>query len=177
MKNTTNKEINSAIFKVITTQFKKDAKEAHEAVKQAGFDIFKRDGAFWVVNHETHKTIYCEFSEYRGYYLDIHNKRILLDDCIYRDKPCPFDFANYLNTPNNKDWYKVREMAREDFSDAVWKYHRICDSKSLIKSWGKNIKEAQKKIEVLQADIIRYAKYQAQEQVNLEKLKEDFKLA
>ena len=41
-------DLNFAIFKVLTTQFKKDAKPYHELVESFGYTIDKCDGTFRV---------------------------------------------------------------------------------------------------------------------------------
>ena len=57
MKNTM---LNEAIYTVLTTKYKKQAREAFKRVQDAGYEVYKNNGHFHIYNASTGKTIYIE---------------------------------------------------------------------------------------------------------------------
>lgn len=99
----THAELNKAIYKVISSRFKKDCAEAYKAVTAAGYTISKWHGNFEVKNEATRRSIwlsgdYNQFLHY-GWY-DCQKKRIEKINLF------AFDYVNCLNTPVNSDWYE-----------------------------------------------------------------------
>lgn len=110
--------INEAIAKVLTTQYKKDAREAHEIVESAGYTINKYDGNWWVKNPKTDRWVFLTYEwhhKYHGSWL-LHTNNSKSDFHEYRthhrnykeNEPMPINFEKLLATPYNKAWAEVR---------------------------------------------------------------------
>ena len=96
--------MNTAIWKVISNQYKKDCKDAHETVTSYGYEIFKWEGCYYVKNPKTDKQIHAKFVDYGyscGHIFSIYGN--WLDNPIRVDNkhPLRFDFVGYLEKPVN----------------------------------------------------------------------------
>jgi hypothetical protein len=134
--------LNEAIFKVITTKYKKDAEDAHRIVKAAGYEVYKSDGWYVVRNDKTGKAISSFYHKTHHYNLSSHKwntHRIVKERCV-RHKTKDMNLVAYLNTPWNREWQKVRE------------YHTYeC-------RWGNPIEDKFRKYFDLKYDSTRYEK-------------------
>lgn len=139
----TTEQVNKAIFDVLTTQFKKDAKEAHDIVKQAGYTTEKQAGGCYdVINEETrkrltlfsysHERVWIPSKGYSDYRMHIYrfetytattSRRIVFKRKDDEPTPCPIDFIGILNTPINDEYREALRLqnqgshAREAYAD------------------------------------------------------------
>ena len=107
-----NTELNRAIYVILTTQFKKDAKEEHKMVENAGYEIWKNNGEWNIENPATHKSIRVSEIKYR--YMSNDYFRFFYhgyNTSILNDK---IDFINCLNTPIKLRQYKYYPNKYQD---------------------------------------------------------------
>ena len=172
MTNYTKEEINDAIYKVVTTQFKKDAKESHRIVEEVGYKIIKCDGSFKVRNPETYRYVQVEFSH--GYFYNA--KVYTVSGCKYfraEDGLKAFDFVGQLETTR-----KVYDEPDPDYyeSEAVIKHSQIKSMDSLAKCYDNDIKTTLEKIAKLQEDLIRYTEYKIEYETKARNLRKKYGL-
>ena len=139
------KELNDAIYTVITTQYKKDAKEAHKLVESYGFDIWKYDGHYRVGYKDTHKAVYIlsQGWRYTNFYLDGRQdpyKR------LESGQECKVDFVRFLTKPKNEEYRHVRWLECQESASAK-KYDDIRHAKYMAHSYAEDIENAKKKID------------------------------
>lgn len=182
--------INKAIREVITTQFKKDAKESHELLENLGYKIYKYDGSFWVKNPKNDKTIgmgnygrliYGRNSVYTRYYKNREQE--------YDNHLNYFNFYNCLEVAPNKNWCRTYhrggcswytdkndiqirfENNKRDLNNALWS----------ARHYTKEVEDVQKKltetIEKLQKELVRVTEYKIEAQLKLKEIKNNIKLA
>ena len=87
MRNTmwTKEEINAAIYTVLTTQYKKNAPEAFEIVKAAGYAYDKNNGKFDVYNEKTHRRIsLSDGGWYKNYWIKVTHGYYMANTTTYR---------------------------------------------------------------------------------------------
>ena len=158
------KEINEAILKVLSTQYKKDAKEAHKIVEAAGYEIYKSNGCFIIKNPETYK--YIQWTECRRKY---NYKLITTTQDIYFDdwKDLKINFVNYLNKPINRDKER-RDNMWGCSSKLKEKYTLLRDHKMMIEYYSKEIKRQKASIEKAKEEITRCEKRLKEEKDSLE---------
>ena len=165
----TKEQINKAIFEVISTQFKKDAKDSHRIVEESGYDIYKMDGAFHVRNRETGKSIYARYNDYFTKIL-IYNYN---KTASYKIGEVKFDFVNYLEKPKNTAWNEIRYGTSNRFrSQADALHHAKWD----IDYHKERIAKIQGQIKSLQSDLIYQAKEQAKAEEHLRTLRKELHL-
>ena len=183
--------LEDAIVKVLFTQFKKDAKEAHALVESYGFKIDKCDGFFGVQNPETHKTLrLAECNGWRGIFVkETGTRKALTYEEFYNHK-LNIDVIKFLNTPYNYDWWYVKDRdACEDGSsreayhpswdkrDALRRVRRnVESSKENVKRYKKEIEQHMEKIKWLQEMIERDTHFACVFERELEDLKEEYGL-
>lgn len=165
------KELNEAIRKVLFTQFKKQAKEAHKIVEEAGYKIWKCGGDWRVENEATGRTVYLE-DGYRRTFI-WHGPRYV-NRSQYNDN---FDFVGALNKPVNKEYYTSIAFTYMNESKAKQAYKRIQQHVSYVKMYERDIQDAQKKIAELQDKMVRYATYKAEEERKVKDIKKELGLA
>lgn len=148
--------LEDAINKVLFTQFKKDAKEAHALVESYGFKIDKYDGFFGVKNPETYKTLRLEeCNGWRGMWIRETGTRKGVTDEEWRAKKLNIDVIKFLNTPYNYDWQYVENRdACEDGSSAN-AYHPTWDKKEKLRRARMNVKYCKDGIKRSKAEIDR----------------------
>ena len=183
-------DLNFAIFKVLTTQFKKDAKPYHELVEAFGYTIDKYDGAFRVKSkNRTISVQYvgrynCDWHVSFGYYTT-HQKDFEREADMLK-----FDFVNCLNTPINAVYYTLNQYDEGwgGINDVHAKYERIRDKlynyrrdinwyEREVDATQKRIEDMQKKILELQKDMLRYNKNAVENKVKLDGLRKELGLA
>lgn len=147
-------EVNQAIYVVLTTQYKKDAKKAHSIVEAAGYQITKFNGDWHIRNDKTGRTVYIHYPKYnsRSYREYIDGNGNGKKAKISRK----FNFVGYLEKPLNTAW---REMKSYSFQE-----NRYSQQATFLKSKRWNVKyhtdaiaEIQKKMEDLQKQLIYHA--------------------
>lgn len=148
------KELNEAIYTVITTQYKKDAKDAHDLVSSYGFDIWKYDGHYNVGCKETHKSVFVSSQgrRYTTFYLD---GRPSPYKRLEEGQECKINFVYFLTKPKNVEymtlcWNEDRE------SEAVSKYDNIRHAKHMAESYAEDVRKAKAKIDSILKDIEHY---------------------
>lgn len=165
---TTREELNKAIFKVLTTQFKKEMKEAVNTVEEAGYEIYKYNGHFNVRNPKTDKVIYAS-GNYNLYIATNGNaKRKVIDWKI--------DFVGMLEKPINKEWNERNWMRGIGSTDYKAKRRRLTDAKSSIEWKKRDIERKQAQILKLQEELLRDLKYQAQYEADLANVRKELGL-
>ena len=127
---TDKKQINEAIYTVLTTQYKKDAKEAHSAVEAEGYEVYKFNGSWWIHNSETGRKLYLQSSRngYSRYIEGNGNGRHRKNQLSYREFP-KFDFVGFLDKPLNTEWAEMHsyrhgenrfKQSKEALDSARW---------------------------------------------------------
>lgn len=174
----TREELNREIKKVLTTQFKKDAKEAHKAVEEAGYTIYKEDGSFGVQNKATGRWVRFSFGEYSTKITYTGNwYGVRCNRNVERD----FDFVGQLEKPINKEWREAKNLVYcptqvkyEELMSKRWnvKYH--ADEIRLIQE--KRIKELQRQMEELQRSLIYHVENRAKDQQALDQYRKELGL-
>ena len=169
--NTNNTELNKAIYTVITTQYKKDCREAHKAVEDAGFKIRKIRGGYEVVNTKTNRDLYTSRSNRWGGGLFLHynwyKRKIKLTE--------NFDFVNCLNTPYNEineqdnPWIRAPKTAKE-------KHDRIKSMKWDVEYHERNYERALAQIQKLQRELVHEAEQKLLAEQKLETYKKELGL-
>lgn len=139
-------ELNEAIWKVITTQYKKDAKEAHEMVSAFGFHIRKNDGHYRVSGVD-HRVVYVSWEGYRKMDIDLAGINIQGVEVCYGEK-CKVDFVGFLSKHNNRAYQESKWVSSQE-SQALLRYDRLDDTKRMIKWYEEDIEKAKKEIEAL----------------------------
>lgn len=145
--------LNKAIYQVLTAKFKKDAPEAFELVKAAGYDIYKMGGDWVVSNDQTKRTIYLVYGRRTTCYIHHHNK-----DC-YQDYKATdlfnFDYAGCLNKPVNKEYYTSIEYTKLNPSKAVQAYEKLKSAKWHVTYHESEEQRILQKIADLQKELVR----------------------
>lgn len=183
--------LEDAINKVLFTQFKKDAKEAHALVESYGFKIDKYDGFFGVRNPETYKTLRLEeCNGWRGMWIRETGTRKGVTGEEWRAKKLNIDVIKFLNTPYNDDWQYVENRDACEDGSSVNAYHPTWDkmeelrrarrnvnnSKDSVKRCKEEIEQHMKKIKWLQEMIERDTHFACVFERELEDLKEKYGL-
>lgn len=169
-----NIELNNAIYTVLTTKYKKDAKEAFKMVEAAGYNIDKCNGYFEVGNNKTKKyiRIYREFYSYR------ENDRMIVlyglknKDTVTHSNFKKIDFVNLLNTPTNVEYYG-RPRNRSKFVEAA---ENIKRAKWMIKSYNKDIDKTKKEIEELTNRLVWYTTQREYHTNDLKNIRKEYNL-
>lgn len=167
--------VNDAIYDVITKQFKKDCKEAHQLVEDAGYRIVKIEGGWKVSNPETGKYVFVRtYNWYRRGYEICRNTtfgKLAYANEVKAD--CKFDFVGCLDCerqPLRENWSRFPNKALEQWD-------RLSDAKWRINWRKKSLKETEEKIEQLQKDLIRYAREIANAENDLKAVRNELGLA
>lgn len=167
--------LNKAMEMVLRTQFKKQVKEAHKIVEEAGYTINKIQGGYQITNPKTGRFIYIRQDGYRksiihGYYNS--QQRRIRSEADYQK----FDYTGCLNKPINKDYYEQilnEEHTAYHKSEAMQK---LKSAKWSLKYEEDRIARIQKDIEKLQQDLIRAAMAKARAIDKLNEVKKDLGL-
>ena len=173
----THSELNIAIYKVLTTQFKKDAKEAHEAVKAAGYGITKNNGRFEVYNSTTRRSIYIADNGWRGCRIihGYYTRQRRIFNTWNTEEILKFDFVGCLEKPTNEAYY---EMVRrnERMNNAKQKYEKLKSARWYVKYETEKLESLQKKIEALQNELILAAQDKVKYEQRLQECRREFGL-
>lgn len=161
-----NKEqVNKAILKVITNQFKKDCKNSHDIVEDAGYEIVKIDGGWEVKNAETGKYVYCSKENWRGqrtiYRPANYHKQYFYDPKI----ECKFDFVNCLDSTKTE----YVELYTEN--KAYTNYRILKDARWSVDYEKQQIDKIQKEIARLQNELSRRIDARVRDELRLAEVK------
>ena len=182
-------KINDAIRTVVTTRFKKDAKESHEFLEGLGYVISKWDGRFNVTNTKTDKTITVDESYIRCGYIAVRKSYYKNHEYISRLKK--FDYYSCLETPKNNNRSDVHKRCNK----VSWNYdhyyrndiqknfdynkNKLNSNKWDVKYYTRELADAQKKladtIAKLQHDIVYYTERKVIAEHELAELRKSFK--
>jgi len=155
--------LNEAIYKVMTTQYKKDAKEEHKMVEAAGYEIYKSDGSFTVRNEETHRELCID---YKGYYSVLYTRARSIR--FNRYDGLKFDFVGYLLKPTKDiNDFLDRDGYYKDRSKALQKYHRLERAKHHVEYEKNQFEEIKRRIASLQNELARTARFVAQAEADV----------
>ena len=182
--------INKAIREVITTQFKKDAKESHDFLESLGYKIYKNNGSFWVKNPATDKTVgisnetrlcYGRNSLYTRYYTTRNG---------YDSHLNHFNFYNCLEVVSNPNWYRTyrRGGINTWYTDKNEIQKRFENNKDTLshalwsaRYYTKEVDEVQKNltdtIARLQRELVRVTENKVAAQLKLKEIRKELKLA
>lgn len=158
-------EINKAILKVITTQFKKDAKEEHKIVEDLGYEIFKMDGDYRIRNKRTNRGVYYSYGWLKTYTTTYRVGSI---------ENIRFDFYGYLETTRK---VYVEHDYWDDRSESVKRWESLRSAKARIKYTQVDIDRARREIDRLLDDIERATSLKAQYEQELKELRQKYGLA
>ena len=149
-----NEFLNTQIYIVLTTKFKKDAKDAFKTVEEAGYTITKNGNGTWTIRNPHNDKSICVSEEkhswskgtYRNFY---HiNKQCTLSSKI--------DFVNCLKIDRNSDWFDIIWKPVNESSNAVRIYNdKIGISRRMANLYRKNIEDYQKQITKLQEKMMK----------------------
>lgn len=158
----TKEQVNEAIYTVLTTQFKKQAPEAFEIVKAAGYEYDKYNGRFNVYNGKTNRRISLDDGGwYKNYWLTVNHGYYTANTTTYRGeledllaKVKRFDFVGCLDKPMNREYYAMLHDA-DDNSQAVQKWQSLKYKKNCVQWRVEEIERIQLQMEKLQKDLMR----------------------
>lgn len=174
--------LNEAVYRVITTQFKKNMDGADKVVEEAGYRVIKTDGRFavrTVRNNGRCRDI--EFGETsRGYKLIAWNGDM---QRVYRyatlDELKKFNFEAFLNAPINVAYAEARVLDEYRFggyTDTQRKMGRLRDVKAYIRYKVDDIEKYKKQIADLQEKIEDAIRRQVQYEGDLRNLRKEYGL-
>lgn len=170
-------EVNEAIWKVLNTKFKKDAKDAFELVESAGYSVYKDGCGQWnVCNSHTNRVVYLnQFSRrafiQHGPYFNSRCRRFLTSKEML-NKRIAFDFVGCLEKSVNSFWSNDNKSK----NTAIEKYSRIRDEKYMIRSYERDIDNIKHKIEALQDELIRCGAHIKSHENDLKSLRKEYGL-
>lgn len=151
-------ELIDAINKVLFTQFKKDAKEAHKLVESYGFEIDKYEGWFGIYNPETYKRLrLAEAHGWRGSWLkERHTSKALTNEEINAHK-LNMDVIKYLCTPVNSEWYEAQELncdwGYKGYHPSQNKYSTLTNARWNVSYHKRQVENTKKEIDKLLNDV------------------------
>lgn len=173
--------LNEAIFGVLCTQFKKDMdKEALKMIEDAGYEIHKGSGCYYIKNPVTKREIYVKYSYYGNYRINFNWYR--QEARFEIGNGCPFDFVNCLNKPINTMWYNLGRVSEyrptldkyEKIKRARWdvNYHKR-EVENIV---NEKLQKLYKQIEELTKDVQYHTERRVEAQEELDELKKSFGL-
>ena len=176
----TNEELNKAIWTVLTTQFKKNAKEAFQTVQENGYEVCKNCGGTWTVrNPHTKRFVYIQFGDrrttlyYGNYTTQMKRWRTSQEEAVVAAQ---FDFVNCLKTPNNSAYYDMLHIQNAE-SKAAEQYSRIRSAKWSIEYETKRIAKIQADIARLQAELVKATESRVKDEMTLKQVRQELGLA
>ena len=169
--------INEAILKVISTQYKKDAKEAHQVVEAAGYTIEKRDGCYYVRNEKTYRYCYMINSGYyrQGARWVLYWGSMGRGSKTYYGNPehIKFDFIHMLNKRYNYAGHGDRNACT---SAAKEKWTNICRLKCMVSSKQTETELILKEMEKLQKRLIETTECKVKYETDLNNQRKEYGL-
>lgn len=177
----TNEELNKAIWTVLTTQFKKEAKEAFKTVQDNGYEVYKNGCGTWTVgNPHTKKFIHIEYGKYNyrtclfygNYTTQSKTWKTAEQERIVAEK---FDFVNCLRTPQNSAYYEARSKCYEE-SRAKQQYNELKSAKWSLDYENKRIAKIQADIAKLQAELISATESKVKDEMRVQNKRKELGL-
>lgn len=162
-------EINEAIKKVLSVQYKKEAKDAFKVVEDAGFEIYKMNGTFGITDKKNVNHVRIELGKYRTY-LHLGNKQIKFNNFSEISK---IDFVSFLEKERivrldqSSYWYRTETQK---------KMERLRDKKRSIQYSEDDIERIKKKIEEAQKELIWAVEYKEQKKADLKAIRKELGL-
>ena len=170
--------INEAIVKVLLTKYKKDAPEAFKMLEEAGYELVKNDGRWWVEKkqypaelsypHWKHVRFVEATSYYQKYKGEIVNER-----------------GRYIKIYDYKDLYKIdfEKMLNKPYVDrrvksSKWEYRReaLTSAKWGVSYESERVKEAQNKMRSAMSNFESAVRALERDKANLERLRKEYGL-
>ena len=170
-------ELNKAIYKVLTS-LKRDAKEEHKLVKQAGYVIEKGRKSFIVSNPETRRSVYISEAArwgrnsyiIHGYYTVHRSKFDYLN--------CKFDFVGCLEKSMNTVYWNSGEYRYNgNRSKAYVRYDELKSVKRSVKYEADRIAEYEKQIKELQDKLMKATEQKVRNEFKLAEVRKELGLA
>ena len=165
----TNAELNKIIVKVMSTQFKKDAKEAHTAVEAAGYQIEKYNGSFMIINPETGRTVYIQYPKCGYGRAKIFGDYRWKKSMEWKDEK--FDFVGFLNKPINEAWHKAQWSTV--FNPVMEKYSKLKSARWNVQYHESEIEKIEKEMKKLQERLMYHAVQKDKDLQNLANVKRE----
>lgn len=168
-------ELVDAINKVLFTQFKKDAKEAHELVESYGFEIEKYDGYFGIYNPDTNRHLKLD-EPYGNHSVYIKYGRKLSNDEWHNQK-LNFDVINYLYMPHNFEYSYIRNRSNGWYDKPTKnKYYGLECAKSDVRHKDKEIESLKAQLVKVQEELIKAVEEKASITIRIEELRQELGL-
>ena len=179
--------LKEAMIAVMTNQYKKDAKEAHQIVEAAGYTITKDNGHYYIRNEKTHR--YCWMID-SGMYRRGHRWVFEWGSMSYGSKAfyiggdyraqtveqIPFDFVTMLNKPYNHAAYTSAYTDVWNKSVAKERYNNISIQKRVIQNKKEEIDSCLKSMAALQHKLISLTEDKCKYEVELNKYRQEYGL-
>lgn len=172
-------ELNKAIRTVLTTQYKKQAKEAFQMVENAGYEIYKMGGDWRVKNNKTGRIVYLE-DGWRSTFIWHGNRWENRTQCKGSEDTATmrlFDFVGALEKPLNKDYYTSIAFTYENESKARQRYDELKSARRSVKWYDEDINNIKKQMQKLQDELVRKAQYKLEAEQTLKKVRKELGLA
>lgn len=149
--------LEDAIYEVLDTRYKKDAKEAHALVESYGYKIHSAKRGYTVRNPETGRELEGWFSR-------------------------QFDLLGFLNKPMNYDYRIAQQVqgkrigkAQERFLEVHWAKREVDRYDRYIKECKDDIAHYMKQIEKRQEQILSYKLQQQNAEQEVEKYRAELR--
>lgn len=152
-------ELNKAIYRVLTTQFKKNAPEAFAAVEAAGYTVEKWDGNWAVTNPRTGRKLFMSGARYT--YL-IHGNTFHHRTREY----FKFDYVGCLEKPVST-YLRDKDNVWLQRNESTKNYEKLSNAKRDVKYQEDRIAYIQKQLAQLQADLITAVDCKAKRELDL----------
>ena len=160
-------ELNKAIRKVLINQYKKDAKEAHQMVEDAGYEIYKIGGEWRVMNRRTDRAVYIGcFNRCSREYIFFGPR---FKDKVENNKH--FDFVGALEKPVNREYESSIACTADKPSKALQAYEQVQNARWYVQHKNEEIARIQEQMAKLQKDLIQAVEYKAQYEAELKQVK------
>lgn len=170
-------ELNKAIY-VVLTQLKRDAKEAHKVVKQAGYVIEKGRSSYIVSNPETKRSIYIGDAYGRGNLCVVHGWYKVHRSVFKGSGECKFDFVGCLEKPMNTVYWNSGEYSYNgNRSKAYVRYDELKSARWSVKYEADRIAEYEKQIKELQDKLMKATEQKVRDEFKLAEVRKELGLA
>lgn len=176
-------DINAAIYRVITSSTKKDVKQDHKTVIQAGYRIEKWNGiGYVVINDETKRKVYIQESTGRRgwssttlhYSRNGWGKRFNTVNELLK-----FDFQGALDKPENEAYYSQKRLEAEQ-ADGInrWggKLDQLKSARRDVKYETEELAKLQEELAKIQNRISRTIEYKVKAEIRLAEVKKSLGL-
>lgn len=171
MKERKNIELEKAMNKVLFTQFKKDAKEAHKIVEDAGYEIYKYDGFFGIRNTKRGKNIRINKAlYYRGEVWEVLGRELTAEEIS--NHYLKVDIVDYFTKPVNTEWYRLQNPFYNSDRPTISKYNSLEINKEMLVYREREVESLKKNIAELQEKLIEAVEKKIASEVELKKTRE-----